>query len=119
MCVRATVTSFITRCLGERGVRAQALVVVVVGCRCWFRRPPLAFAGPPVNRPRPSSINLIPVRGDLTQGAALEIRRGAGGGWAVRRYRRPPLALSGPPPDRGGHSHLIPVSGHFTPVLVI
>ena len=29
MCVRATVTSFITRCLGER-VRAQALVVVVV-----------------------------------------------------------------------------------------
>ena len=60
MCVRATVTSFITRCWGE-GVQAQVVVVVVVGCRCWFRRPLLAFGGPPVNRPRPSSIHLTPV----------------------------------------------------------
>ena len=62
MSVRATVTSFITRCLGE-GVQAQ--VVVVVGCRCWFRRPPLALSGPPVNRQRPLSINLTPVSGHL------------------------------------------------------
>ena len=106
MCVRATVTSFITRCLGE-GVQAQ--VVVVVGCRCWFRRPPLALSGPHVNRPRPLSIHLIPGSGHLTPGsrhltpgAALEIRGGAGGGGGAQVQKATPCPLRPASRSQGG-----------------